>query len=187
MGKITLKNVSKSFGATVIIPGHRPRHRGWRVRRLRRPVGLRQVHAAAADRRAGGHQRRHDQHRRPRRHRRGAGQAQARHGVPVLRALPAYDGGEEHRLPAEDGRREQGGRSTRRSPTRRACSTSPTISSAGRASFPAASASASPSAAPSCASPRPSCSTSRCPTSTRRCAARCGWRSANCTTSSRRR
>ena len=32
----------------------------------------------------------------------------------------------------------------------------------------------------------PSCSTSRCPISTRHCAARCGWRSASCTSSSRR-
>ncbi len=50
-----------------------------------------------------------------RRDRRGAGQARPRHGVPVLRALSAHDGGEEHRLPAEDGRREPGRASTRRS------------------------------------------------------------------------
>ena len=51
---------------------------------------------------------------------------------------------------------------------------------AGRASFPAASASASPWAAPSCATRRSSCSTSRCPTSTPSCAARCGSRSSAC-------
>jgi multiple sugar transport system ATP-binding protein len=51
------------------------------------------------------------------------------------------------------------------------------------ASCPAASASASRSAAPSFASRRPSCSTSRCRTSTPRFAARCGWRSASCTSS----
>ena len=53
-------------------------------------------------------------------------------------------------------------------------------STAGRASFPAASASASPWAAPSCAIRRSSCSTSRCPTSTPSCAARCGSRSRIC-------
>ena len=187
MGNITLKKVSKSFGATTIIPEHRPRHRGRRVRRLRRPVGLRQVHAASADRRPRGHQRRHHQHRRPRRDRRGAGQAQAGHGVPVLRALPAYDGRKEHRLPAEDGRRGQGGH--RQEGGRRGARAQPHQLSRtpARASSPAASASASRSAAPSCASHRPSCSTSRCPTSTPHFAARCGWRSASCTTSSRRR
>ena len=38
-------------------PEDQPRHRGRRVRRLRRPLGLRQVHAPAADRRARGHHR----------------------------------------------------------------------------------------------------------------------------------
>ena len=59
---------------------------------------------------------------------------------------------------------------------------SPIIWSGGRGSFPAASASASPSAAPSCGSLPPSCSTSRCRISMPRCAARCGWRSASWTT-----
>ena len=53
-------------------------------------------------------------------------------------------------------------------------------STAGRASFPAASASASPWAAPSCATRRSSCSTSRSPISTPSCAARCGSRSRTC-------
>ena len=47
-------------------------------------------------------------------------QAQARDGLPVLRALPAHDGRQEHRLPAEDGRRGQGRRSTSKVAERRA-------------------------------------------------------------------
>ncbi len=39
-----------------------------------------------------------------------AAQAQHRHGVPELRAVPASDGGGEHRLPAETARRDQGRR-----------------------------------------------------------------------------
>ena len=54
-----------------------------------------------------------------------------------------------------------------------------------RASFPAASASASPWAAPSCATRRCSCSTSRSPTSTPSCACRCAPRSRSCTSGSR--
>ena len=67
---------------------------------------------------------------------------------------------------------------------RRAKSTKPPTSwnsapssTAARASFPAASASASPWAAPSCGSRRSSCSTSRCPTSTPNCGCRCGSKS----------
>ena len=45
------------------------------------------------------------------------------------------------------------------------------------------SGSGSPSAAPSCANPRPSCLTSRCRTLMRPCASACGWRSPNCTRS----
>ena len=55
------------------------------------------------------------------------------------------------------------------------------LSTAIRASFPAASASASPWAAPSCAIRRCSCSTSRCPISTPSCACRCAPRSRSCT------
>ena len=187
MGNITLNNVSKSFGATVIIPGIDLTIEDGEFVVFVGPSGcgkstLLRLIAGLEDTSGGT-----IIDRRPRRDRRGAGQAQARHGVPVLRALPAHDGGQEHRLPAEDGGRGPGDDRQEGDGRRQACSTSPTISNAGPASCRAASASASPSAAPSCASPRPSCSTSRCPTSTRRCAARCGWRSANCTTSSRRR
>ena len=60
---------------------------------------------------------------------------------------------------------------------RRRCSTWPPISSGGRASFPAASASAWLSAAPSCASRPCFCSMSRSPTSMPICACRCAPRS----------
>jgi multiple sugar transport system ATP-binding protein len=53
MGKIELTKVRKS-GDVHVIPGSTSDRRR-RIRRLRRPVGLRQVHAAAPDRRAGGY------------------------------------------------------------------------------------------------------------------------------------
>ncbi len=57
------------------------------------------------------------------------GQAEHRHGVPVLRAVAAHDGAQEHRLPAEGPqaaaarRRRTGWRRRRRSSTARRCST----------------------------------------------------------------
>ena len=74
----------------------RPGDRRPRVRRLRRSLGLRQEHAAAHDRRAGGHHLRRDRHRRPRRQRARSQGPGHRHGVPGLRALPAHDGVREH-------------------------------------------------------------------------------------------
>ena len=96
-----------------------------------------------------------------------------RHGLPVLRALPAHDRAAEPRLrprehppPARrDRRAHRRGRPHARD--RRRCS------SAAPASSPAASASASPSAAPSCATRPPSSSTSRSPTSTPSSASPC--------------
>ena len=86
--------------------GHQGRRSGSqprRVRRLRRPVGLRQVHASADDLRAG------KDHVRPtadwrRGHERGRGVGpRHRDGVPVLRTLPAHDGRREHELCASHG------------------------------------------------------------------------------------
>ena len=72
-------------------PRRRRRDRRRRVRRHRRPVGLRQVDAAAHGRRARGDHRRRDRDRRARRQRARADGARHRDGVPELRALPAHD------------------------------------------------------------------------------------------------
>ena len=151
---------------------------------LRRPVRLRQVHAAAHDRRARGDHLRRPPDRRPARQRRAAGRARHRHGVPVLRALPAHDACRQHGfglkmagVPKAGAPRQ--GRARRRRPAARRAARP----QAG--SFRAASASASRSAAPSCASRRSSCSTSRCRTSTPPCACRCASSSRACTTARR--
>ena len=89
-----------------------------------------------------------------------------RHGLPVLRALPAHDGLRQHGVRAEARAGAASARSTERVRTRRACCRLERASrAASPSSSPAASASASPSAGPSSASPRSSSSTSRCPTS----------------------
>ncbi len=84
--------------------GRRPHARGGRrgVPRAARAVRLRQVDRAAHDRRARGADRRHHRDRRPRGQRRRGEGPRRRHGVPELRALPAHDGAEERRVPAED-------------------------------------------------------------------------------------
>ena len=53
MAGVEIRNVRKAFGATQVIHGVIDRHRRRRVRGPGRPVGLRQVDAAAHDRRAG--------------------------------------------------------------------------------------------------------------------------------------
>ena len=108
MGSISLEHVNKSFGEAQVIPDISPRYQGRRIRRLRRPLGLRQVHPAPPDRRARRHHLRQD-HSRRRRHDPGAArQARACHGVPVLCALSAYERARQHRLPAQDGQHGQG-------------------------------------------------------------------------------
>ena len=62
------------------------------------PVGLRQDHAAADDRRAGGADRGPDPARRPGHHDAADAPARLRHGVPVAGPVPASDGRREHRL-----------------------------------------------------------------------------------------
>ena len=180
MGSIQLKHVRKDFGAVNVINGVDldiddgefavfvgPSGCG-KSTLLRLIAGLEDVTSGRDhDRRQGRHQCR-------------PGAARAGDGVPVLRALSAYERAQQHRLRAEDGGQKADVIEQKVARPRRP-STSPTISTASRASSPAASASASPSAARSCASRRRSCSTSRCPISTRRCACRCGSRSAICT------
>ena len=167
------------------LPGRerrQPRHRRRRVHDPRRPVGLREVDAAADDRRPGGHHLRRHAHRRRAGQRQGAARPQPGDGVPELRALPAPHRLREHRLPAAAARRacrdEEITTQGRGGGRRRSSSTS--TSSASRPTSPAASASGSRWAGRSCARPTRSCSTSRCPTSTPSCAARCAPRSRAC-------
>ena len=118
-----------------------------------------------------------DPHRRRDRQRSAAARAQHLDGVPVLRALSAYERAREPGLLAEDRQAPAGGdRRARRRGERDPASATRCSTGAPRSS-PAASASASPWAAPSCASRRSSCSTSRSPISTPSCARRCAPRS----------
>ena len=82
-------------------PRRRHRDRRRRVLRAGRPVGLRQVDAAADDRRPRGDHRRRDRDRRQGRQPRAAEGARHRDGVPELRALSAHDGARQHVVRAE--------------------------------------------------------------------------------------
>ena len=123
---------------------------------------------------------RRDSHRRPAHQRPSPFQTRHRDGVPVLRALSQHDGGAEHGLRHGDARRaesaaRQGGGGGGQDAADRA-----PAGRGARASFPAASASASPWAARWCAIRNCSCSTSRSPISTPSCASTCASRSSVC-------
>ena len=109
MADISIRGLSKVYpNGVVAVRDVRPRSRRRRVPGPRRPVRLRQVDAAADDRRTrGGHCRRAVD-RRTRHHRRAASRTRHRDGVPELRAVPAHDGAQEHRLSAEAGGRAVG-------------------------------------------------------------------------------
>ena len=186
MARLTIRGLHKYYGKVHALRGDRPRHPGRRVLRLRRPLRLRQVHAPAHHRRPGGQRRRHDRHRRRAGRRRAPARPQHRHGVPELRALPLPRRVREHRLRPARAQVRRKPRSSAGSTVPPPCSASARCSSACRASFPAASASASPSAGRSSATPACSCSTSRCPTSTPSSATACAPRSSGCTRSSAR-
>ena len=184
MSTVTLKNIRKSYGAVEIIKGVDlqiedgefcvfvgPSGCG-KSTLLRMIAGLEEITVGRSP------------DRRPAGQRRAARRARHRHGVPVLRALPAHDRGRQHGLRPAAGRRAEGRADAQGRPRPPTSCSSTRCWSASPRSFPAASASASPSAAPSSASPRSSCSTSRCPTSTPRCACRCGSSSPGCTRSS---
>ena len=124
---------------------------------------------------------RRDPHRRPADQRSAPVEARHRDGVPVLRALSQHDGRARTWRSAWKCAACRSPSATRPSPrSRRRCRSS-IFSSAARASFQAASASASPWGARWCASPACSCSTSRCPISTPSCASTCASRSSACT------
>ena len=91
MGTIQLRDVHKAFGATVIIPKLDLDIEDGEFVVFVGPSGcgkstLLRLIAGLEDTTS-----RQDRHRRPRRHRRVPGQAPARDGLPVLRALPAHD------------------------------------------------------------------------------------------------
>ena len=94
------------------------------------PVRLREVDAAADDRRPRGHHLGRHGDRREAGQRPGAARPQPGDGVPELRALPPPDRLREHRVPAAAGRRDATRRSTRRSATRPRPSSSTSTSSA---------------------------------------------------------
>ena len=107
--------------------GRQPRRRRPGVRRVRRPVRLRQVDPAAHDRGARGDHVRRPDDRRQARERRRARRPRPRDGVPVLRALPAHDRAQQHGVRAAGSRgvskereRPQGGAKPRAS-----CSSEP--------------------------------------------------------------
>ena len=98
-----------------------------RVRRLRRSVRLREIDPAAPHRGARGHHLRRPLHRRRAGQRPAARQARHRHGLPVLRALPAHERLRQHgvRPRAREGLQ---GRDRRHACARpRACSRSSTL------------------------------------------------------------
>jgi putative spermidine/putrescine transport system substrate-binding protein len=85
-----------------------PDDRQGRVHRPSRPVGLRQVDHAELHRRAAAGDRRWHLARRQAHRPAAPGRARLRHGVPELRAVPAYERPQEYRLRPEDARRAQG-------------------------------------------------------------------------------
>ena len=182
MAAISMKNIVKKYGDGFLAVNDVSLDvADGRVRDPRRPVGVREVDAAADDRRPGGHHVRRHAHRRRARQRQGAARPQPGDGLPELRALPAPHVFENIAFPLR--LREghvRGGDQGARSRRRRRRSSSPSTSTASRPTSPAASASGSRWVGPSCATRTRSCSTSRCRTSTPSCAARCAPRSCAC-------
>ena len=171
MASVAIRDVRKSFGPTPVIHGVDVSIQDGEFVVLVGPSGCGKSTLLRMIAGLENITRRRDQHRRTGGQQPAAERARRRHGVPELRALSAHDGGRQHGVLAEAARRagkaeiDTARQTRRRNPRPRAA-----ISNAIRASFPAASASASPWAAPSCAIRRCFCSTSRSPTSTPSCA-----------------
>ena len=102
MATVTLERLVKRYGPVEAVRDDRSGDRRAGVRRPRRPVGLRQVDDAQNDRRARGDHVGDDPDRRRDRQRSAAARAQHLDGVPVLRALSAYERAREHGLLAQD-------------------------------------------------------------------------------------
>ena len=190
MAEVRLDRIAKSFGGDGGDPGDGPDHRGGGVLRPRRPLGLREVHAPAHHRGARGadvgarsasagadvtSER--------------AAEARHRDGVPVLRALPAHDGGARTwrsgsrwpKVPKAERTAARGGRGAD------AAARADYLDRKPRAALGRAAAARGDRAGASCGSRRCSCSTSRCRTSTPSCGWRCGSSSRGSTATSARR
>ena len=103
--ELRLDRLSRDFRSRQRPARRHPDDRQGRVHRPARPVRLRQVDDAEHHRRpAAGDRRRHLARRAPHRPA-AAGRARLRHGVPELRAVPAYERAQEHRLRPDDARR----------------------------------------------------------------------------------
>ncbi len=157
--------------------------RGPRVRRVRRPVRLRQVDPAADHRRPRADLVGRSLHRRQARQRRPGGAARHRDGVPGLCALSAHARLRQHVVCAgaarnAEGRDRRAGEARRRAAAYRALSR-PQAEGTVRRPAPARRDGPRDRAQ----SQRRSCSTSRCPTSTPSCAGRCAPRSRRCRSS----
>ena len=102
MAQITLDGVSRTFAdGTEAVKRRQPRDRRRRVHDPRRSVGVREVDAAADDRRARGRHRGVRADRRPRTSPASTPGPEPRHGVPELRAVSAPDRPPEHGVPAQ--------------------------------------------------------------------------------------
>ena len=109
MATVSIRDVRKRYGVHRGAARRQRRNRGRRIRHPGGAIRLRQIDAAADDRRAGEHHRRRDRHRRARGQRCRAEGARHRHGVPELRAVSAHDGARQHGVRAEPGERAAGG------------------------------------------------------------------------------
>ena len=109
---VRIERVTKKFGDFTAVDDGQPRHLQGRALLPARRLGLRQVDAAAHARGLRDADRGPDLDRRPGHGRHAALRAADQHDVPVLRALPAHDGGEERRL-RPDARRDEARRGAR--------------------------------------------------------------------------
>ena len=101
MASVTFEHVTKRFdGDVVAVDDLTSTIADGEFMVLLGPVGLRQDHRAAHDRRPRGHHRRQALDRRPRRERRRPAKTRRLDGVPELRPLPAHDRAPEHRVAA---------------------------------------------------------------------------------------